>query len=629
MRPVWLSRLAFAWAAFGDFLKPADGISRRLTSPAKGGYKTAVRIRTQLALTLSGVAAFSFFVAWLVASSVSDHLVRTMLAQQQQRQAGAIGSVAEVALALKAQPVLAQFLRTIPAVIPTVEFAYVEGKDGKILAHSDPASERLSAAFWTALHPSASDFRGAVRSGGEIVGTAHVGSSGMGVSGIGSILLPSILASSSLGVLLSLVMGFGISVIVSRPIATIAAAAQKVGRGDLSVELPVESEDELGELAAEFNRMVGQLRLIDQLKDDFIASVSHDLRSPLAGIRMSLDFMLKEDPNRERLLPKQRRTLTNIAESTTRLGVFISNILDAAKMKAERMEYHPQPVALAPLIDGLLELYAALATNKGITLKADFPGQALAAQADPERLERVINNLLSNALKFTPKGGTVTLAAKPVEQDVEFSVSDTGRGISPEALPKLFQRFGQVDVAGQKAAGVQGTGLGLFIVKQTIEGMGGTIGIDSQLGAGTRVHFRLPKAARTPQPGAAASTGPISAKVLVVDDEYFFSSMTQQLLESRGFEAIVADDGRNAVESASKEKPDLILLETNVGMDILKALRQNPATSSMPVILCSATQEFSPETLRAVGAASFLLKPIQAEALDRCIRQVLATLRTH
>ena len=234
-----------------------------------------------------------------------------------------------------------------------------------------------------------------------------------------------------------------------------------------------------------------QLKILDDLKDGLIQQVSHDLRNPMAAINMYVEYLLKGDADRDKILPRHREMLSVVMDNAKRLNVFVSNILDAAKIKAGRMEYHVKAVQLQEVANDVIVLFKIVAKQNEIVLQSDVPASLPPVRADPEHLEQVLANLVANALKFTRVGGQVRINAQSSDGKIRIMVSDTGLGISKDQLSKLFVSFSQADVARQRAQGIHGTGLGLFIVKQTVEGMGGKVWIESEEGKGTRVCLEL------------------------------------------------------------------------------------------------------------------------------------------
>ncbi|MBI3506906.1 MAG: response regulator [Proteobacteria bacterium] len=607
-----------------------------------------MRIRTQIALALSAVAVASFAAAWLIGSVVAADLILSMQAQEQQRAAKALGAAAAAATASSATPmdVLRQFVRHVPAVVPNVQYAFVEDGAGRVLLHTNPQLENVPAQ--KSMTRGARDYAAAAGAGARPAAVAHVGAGpelkASLLSGVRRSLLPAIVVFGGLGIAVSLILGFGLASLIAMPLSRLAAAADEVGRGDLGTEVPVADGGEIGELSLRFNDMVGRLRELDAMKDRFISTVSHDLRSPLAAIQMSLDFMLQDDPDGPPLAPEHRRTLATVMDSASRLGVFVSNILDAAKMKAGRMEYRPRPVSIAEVIRPIEELYAAAAKDRGIRLSVGVADGLPAVQADPERLERAITNLLANALKFTRAGGAIELGARAAGAGVEVHVADTGDGIPADAIARLFRPFEQVPTSDGGARLVQGTGLGLYIVKESVEAMGGEVGLSSEVGKGTRAFIRLPlavgervpSAENAPLPamvlpsGTAGDAGTDAAgralRVLVVDDEYATSAILKRLLESKGYAVSLCATGASAAEAAGRERADLVLLDMNLrdmsGLDALRILKEGASTASIPVILCTAAPDLAEvERGLRIGAYCFLPKPVKAGELDLRIRQ--------
>ncbi|MBI3549508.1 MAG: HAMP domain-containing histidine kinase [Elusimicrobia bacterium] len=455
-----------------------------------------MKIRTFTGLTVGAAVAFTFVVAWLAAAAGSAFLLSSMVAQEHERHAAALAAVAQASLAGGESRGLREYVRTLPASVPRLEYAFVES-DGKIVAHSDPRFVGASGDAWKASYGKTSEIERPVTWGSSSARACVGVQADAKRAALGDLvrfLLPSIVLVGAGGILLAAALGLSLAVFLSRPVISLADAAEEVGKGNLSVQVPVTSSSEFGQLAHRFNEMVMRLRTIDDMKDASVASVSHDLRTPLVAIQMALDFMLHDDPDHGKILPKHRQTLAGLAENASRLGVFISNILDAAKIKAGRMECHPRPVSLAAILKSLEALYGPFAANEGIALRLDLPADLPSVSADAERLERAISNLLSNSLKFTPSGGSIVVSARASGGVVELSVKDTGQGIDRTTLGELFQPFQQGSASSQRASLTHGTGLGLFIIKESMESMGGEIEVESEPGAGTRISLRLAQA---------------------------------------------------------------------------------------------------------------------------------------
>ncbi|MBI4346043.1 MAG: CHASE2 domain-containing protein [Elusimicrobia bacterium] len=244
-----------------------------------------------------------------------------------------------------------------------------------------------------------------------------------------------------------------------------------------------------------------RLEVLDRVKDEFVSTVSHDLRGPVNSMIMVTEMMLEGVYGP--LTDKQAKYLTLIKESGRRLVGFVSNILDTAKMRAGKLEFHKSPVLLQEVVGSVIDLYETTAQARGLTLERSVPHDLPPVLADREKLEQVVNNLLGNAMKFTPSG-KITLAAEREGAFARVSVTDTGAGIAPANLGKLFQKFQQLDVARQKEAGIVGTGLGLAICKAVVDAHGGRIWAESPgEGKGTSFRLTLPLAEE-----AARGSGP-------------------------------------------------------------------------------------------------------------------------
>lgn len=296
-------------------------------------------------------------------------------------------------------------------------------------------------------------------------------------------------SSTTLVLALIIAVGFGWS--LSRPIGRLVSGVRAIGGGNLEYQAPEEARsDELGLLAREVNLMAKKLKQLDELKDDFIANVSHDLRSPMAAIKMYADYMLNIDPASKELKDGQKSSLNIIMYNAIRLSVFVTNILDAAKMKAGQLQIAVGPVNAANVVRNTGLLFKALAESQKIGFAISVPEGLPPVLADPNQLDQVIANIVSNAMKFTPPGGRIEVAARQENGSVRISVKDTGAGIAPEDLKNLFQRFRQIEANQSRL--VKGTGLGLFITKSTVDAMGGSISVESEVGKGSTFTLSFP-----------------------------------------------------------------------------------------------------------------------------------------
>jgi signal transduction histidine kinase len=298
---------------------------------------------------------------------------------------------------------------------------------------------------------------------------------------------------------------------MANPIRTLSVAASRIGSGALDQRIEVRTGDELEELAETFNRMAVQLRQsygsleqqvaqrtrelgeaftqlesASQHKSEFLANMSHELRTPLNAIigfsEVLLERMFGE------INAKQKEYLQDILSSGRHLLSLINDILDISKVEAGRMELEPGPIDLRFVLQNTVSLIRERATRLGISVAMELDQSVGAIEADERRVKQILFNLLSNALKFTPAGGRVTLTAARIDDAVQISVRDTGIGIRGEDQDRIFEEFQQ---AGPGKA-VEGTGLGLALAKRFVEMHGGRIWLESVVGSGSAFMFTLP-----------------------------------------------------------------------------------------------------------------------------------------
>lgn len=272
-------------------------------------------------------------------------------------------------------------------------------------------------------------------------------------------------------------------------------AGREIEKGNFGVRVPETGSDELGALGAAFNRMAVRVAALDELKDEFVYSVSHDLKAPLAAMIMYVEHLLCVDPDSGSIHPRHRDILKTIEDNGRRMLVYVANILDAAKLKAGRLVVRNRTMSVAEPIAVAVSLFSMLAQKQRIELDVKLPVGMPAALGDPDYFQHVLANLLSNALKFTPAGGKVEVSALAENGSVRVSVADTGRGIQPELKARLFRPFPNANSEGFGPARqiMRGTGLGLYIVHQTLAAMGGSIAVESEPGKGARFTVTLPR----------------------------------------------------------------------------------------------------------------------------------------
>jgi two-component system sensor histidine kinase BaeS len=291
-----------------------------------------------------------------------------------------------------------------------------------------------------------------------------------------------VIAASALAVLASIGLALVLGRMLAKPLNEVGAAARRIADGDYGARVPREGPEELASLADSFNQMAASLEHQEQVRRDFIANAAHELRTPLTNIQGYLEAL------RDGVITADRATYESLHEEADRL-VRLSRSLDAlAEGDAATSPAVLVELDLAMAIGTALELASPSIDRAGVRLETSLPA-TLPGRADPDRLAQVLANLLSNAVRYTPRGGTVTVRAERRPGDVLVAVSNTGEGIPPEDLDRVFERFYRVEKSRDRARG--GAGIGLAIVKQLVEQMGGRVGAESGEGQ-TRFWFSVP-----------------------------------------------------------------------------------------------------------------------------------------
>jgi len=299
-------------------------------------------------------------------------------------------------------------------------------------------------------------------------------------------------------VAVGLMISFCLALSWTRPIGSLAQAAGRVGQGKYKLDLGATNRrrDELGFLSKAFQTMAEQLQQLDQMKEDFVSAVTHELRSPLGAIESYLNLINEE--LQDGIPPSTWRTyLDRLRVNTQRLTRFVNDLLDVAALERGKVTLQQVPVNLAILLQDVAALYAAKIAERKLTCRIVVPEVPVPeVWADADKIRQVVMNLVSNAIKFTPELGAIEIGLKglPQEHGVSVYVLDTGMGIAAEDQAKIFNKFEQVHSARKDVKGPKGTGLGLSICRALIDLHGGTLSVDSRPGEGSRFHFELPVA---------------------------------------------------------------------------------------------------------------------------------------
>lgn len=274
---------------------------------------------------------------------------------------------------------------------------------------------------------------------------------------------------------------------ITRPIGLLVDKTKEMAEGRYQGDLDIKSPPEVARLNRAFNDMCAQLNKIDQMKSDFFSVMSHELRTPLTSIREGTNLLLEGVGGA--LQEKQKKLLGIISEESNRLIELVNSLLDLAKMEAGMMPFHFSPLDISPVITIAAQLIEPLLVSKKIRLTLDYPETGPPVRVDSERIMQVIKNLLANAIRFSPEGGTIRVSSKSRGGFQEIAVQDQGPGIPPDQLKHIFEKFRQVEMPGGMSS--KGTGLGLAIVKQIITAHGGKVWAESEIGKGSTFLFTL------------------------------------------------------------------------------------------------------------------------------------------
>jgi signal transduction histidine kinase len=299
------------------------------------------------------------------------------------------------------------------------------------------------------------------------------------------------------GVIAAVILGGAIARRLTAPLRHMSEAAARVGGGDLSGEVPVSSQDEFGNLAQAFNTMTADLRRLEESRRLLVADIAHELGTPLSILQANLEGMLdgvvEANPDRLAALHTQVRLLARLVE----------DLRDLSLAQAGRLVLDRRPADLAALVADVVAVVVPHAAEKHVKLAVAPAGDFPPVPVDRDRMMQVIHNLLDNAIRHTPEHGTVAVALEGLPEGVRLSVADTGPGIPPEEMERIFDRFYRLDSSRSRASG--GTGLGLAIVKSIVEAHGGHVEVASRRGEGSVFSVTLPLRENVPPPSRPAA----------------------------------------------------------------------------------------------------------------------------
>lgn len=310
----------------------------------------------------------------------------------------------------------------------------------------------------------------------------------------------------------ALLLFSGLISAMRRPLEELVAAAGRLASGDRSARVEVGGLAETATLGAAFNEMASELEQeesrreeLDRLKDEFVLTASHELRSPLTSVQGFAELLMLD---RDSLTPQQAETVEIILDNCRHLVRLLNDLLDLARSDVGRLAIQRQPTEVAPLVEDVVRTMRAQTEAGHQSLREDLPPGLPLIDVEPDRIRQILVNLLTNAHEYSPEGASITVAARPVGAEVEISVSDNGQGIPEDQLSRIFDRFTRGDAGLTQRVG--GTGLGLAISKSLAELHGGSIAAESTVGAGSTFRVRLP-VAPGPAPGVGQGRTPAEA----------------------------------------------------------------------------------------------------------------------
>ncbi len=376
-------------------------------------------------------------------------------------------------------------------------------------------------------------------------------------------------------------------------------------------------------VAYERLRLVEKLRQADRKKDEFLATLAHELRNPLAPIRTGLQLLEMMGSKAEPVV--QARTM--MARQVGQLVRLVEDLMDLTRISRGRIELKKQPVELAAVVESAVETSRPLIEEMGHELTVTLPTQPITVSADLTRLAQVFGNLLTNAAKYTDRGGHIWLTAERQGSDVVVAVKDTGIGIAAEKLPGIFEMFSQVEGALSRSQG--GLGIGLCLVKQLVQMHGGSIEAESEgPGRGSRFVVRLPVAVEQQDAGTSNDNGEAvttsKLRILVVDDNRDAAESLAMLLKIMGNNVRTASDGEKGVQAAGEFRPHVVLLDIGLprlnGFEACRLIRQQ--AGSQHTVLIAVTGWGAEEDRRQSREAGFdyhMVKPVDPTALMKLL----------
>jgi signal transduction histidine kinase len=378
-------------------------------------------------------------------------------------------------------------------------------------------------------------------------------------------------------------------------------------------------------LYAELDEKAVALQRADQLKSRFLSHVSHEFRTPVNSVLALTGLLLRRADGD--LSAEQEKQIGYIRQAVQELAEMVNDLLDLAKVEAGKTDVRKSDVEVAQLFGAIRALMRPLATKESVKLVFDDPPPEMSLETDESKLGQILRNLVSNALKFTEEGEVRVSATFKDSRTIAFSVRDTGIGLAPEDLEKIFQEFSQI--ASPMQRNVRGTGLGLPLSRKLAGLLGGTLSVESVVDSGSTFILELPVRAIGAEPLHPDDSASQGKTILIIDDEEASRYIARHLFRNSTCHVVECSDGIEGVEKARFEKPDLIFLDLVMphrsGFEVLDELKSDEAARNIPIVIHTSKNLSRSDYERLAGRHAAVLPKAgkkRAEAL-RSIREIL------